>query len=83
MKALHALADDFRSASQASNDEMRVATEAMQDLQKRGMTWLGTRAKIDAKLIEVIDFLQKLLLQFTQVIDKINISSKLHLMHIG
>jgi len=76
MEALHTSADDFKSASQSSNDEMRVATEAMQGSQKRGMRWLSTRAKTDAKLVEVIDLLQNLLLQFTQTTDKINTSSE-------
>ena len=43
-------------------DQMKVSVEAMQGLQKRGMTWLSMRAKTDSKLVEVNSMLQDLLL---------------------
>jgi len=56
-------------------EQMKVSVEAMQGLQKRGMTWLSMRAKTDSKLVEVNSMLQDLLSQFVTAVEKVNQST--------
>ena len=51
------------------------SVEAMQGLQKRGMTWLSMRAKTDSKLVEVNSMLQDLLAQFVIAVERVNQST--------
>ena len=54
---------------------MKVSVEAMQGLQKRGMTWLSMRAKTDSKLVEINSTLQDLLAQFVIAVERVNQST--------
>ena len=56
-------------------DQMKVSVEAMQGLQKRGMTWLSMRAKTDSKLVEINSTLQDLLAQFVIAVERVNQST--------
>ena len=56
-------------------DQMKISVEAMQGLQKRGMTWLSMRAKTDSKLVEINSMLQDLLAQFVIAVEQVNQST--------
>ena len=56
-------------------DQMKISVEAMQGLQKRGMTWLSMRAKTDSKLVEINSMLQDLLAQFVIAVERVNQST--------
>ena len=63
-----------------SNDqsirELQKAVFAIQNIQKRGMTWLSMRAKTDEKITDLNEDLRKIVVQFSAVNDRIITSSQ-------
>ena len=63
-----------------SNDqsirELQDAVLAIQNIQKRGMTWLSMRAKTDEKITDLNEDLRKIVVQFSAVNDRIITSSQ-------
>ena len=63
-----------------SNDqsirELQKAVFAIQNIQKRGMTWLSMRARTDEKITDLNEDLRKIVVQFSAVNDRIITSSQ-------
>lgn len=68
-------ADALESSQQSAlstTEQLNAAVEAMEGVNRRGMTWLSMRAKTDSKLVVLTDQLQKMLMEFSSVADKIS-----------
>ena len=55
-----------------TGDSLNNAVEAMEGMNKRGMTWLSMRAKTDSKLVELTEQLQVIVTTFSSVSAKIS-----------
>ena len=59
----------------STGERLHAAVDAMEGINKRGMTWLSMRAKTDSKLVGLTEQLQTLLSNFTTLADKITSST--------
>jgi len=59
----------------SSTEKLSSAVEAIEGIQKRGMTWLSMRAKTDSKLTQLNENLTKLVIQYSRATEKIINSS--------
>ena len=67
--------DASQQSALATSERLNAAVDAMEGVNKRGMTWLSMRAKTDSKLVELTDQLQQMLLKFSSIADKISAST--------
>ena len=74
-KAIGDHSELLKSTVNSSTEKLSTATEAMERIQKRGMTWLSMRAKTDSKLTELNENLSKLVVQYSIAMEKIINSS--------
>ena len=70
-ESLNALETSQQSAI-STGESLNSAVEAMEGINKRGMTWLSMRAKTDSKLVELIEQLQEIVTTFSSVSEKIS-----------
>ena len=71
-KSLNAM-DTSQQTTISTGERLNNAVEAMEGINKRGMTWLSMRAKTDSKLVELTEQLQEVVATFSSV--AANISS--------
>ena len=71
-ESLNAVETSQQSAI-STGESLNSAVEAMEGVNKRGMTWLSMRAKTDSKLVELTEQLQEVVATFSSV--AANISS--------
>lgn len=62
--------------NEKSISELRNAVLSIQNIQKRGMTWLSMRAKTDEKITDLNEDLRKIVVQFSTVNERIISSSQ-------
>lgn len=67
--------DASQQTALSTSERLNAAVDAMEGVNKRGMTWLSMRAKTDSKLVELTEQLQQMLLKFSSVADKISTST--------
>lgn len=65
-ESLYALKTSQQSAI-STGESLNNAVEAMEGINKRGMTWLSMRAKTDSKLVELTEQLQEIVTTFSSV----------------
>lgn len=70
-ESLYALKTSQQSAI-STGESLNNAVEAMEGINKRGMTWLSMRAKTDSKLVELTEQLQEIVTTFSSVSEKIS-----------
>ena len=61
-----------QQSAKSTGESLNKAVEAMEGINKRGMTWLSMRAKTDSKLVELTEQLQEILTTFSSVSAKIS-----------
>ena len=67
--------DASQQSALSTSERLNAAVDAMEGVNKRGLTWLSMRAKTDSKLVELTDQLQQMLLKFSSVANKISTST--------
>ncbi|NOL46243.1 putative conserved membrane protein [Synechococcus sp. MIT S9220] len=75
-KALGEHSDLMRFTVNSSTQHLSSAVEAVEGIQKRGMTWLSMRAKTDSKLSQLNENLTQLVIKYSIITDKIIQSSE-------
>jgi hypothetical protein len=64
-------AKDVIALAYQSNERLAAATSAVEGIQKRGMTWLGMRAKTDQQLIEINGQLNSVIAGVTDITNRV------------
>lgn len=75
-KTMNLTSSSLMSSNDQSIRELQNAVLAIQNVQKRGMTWLSMRAKTDEKITDLNEDLRKIVVQFSEVNEKIISSSQ-------
>ena len=75
-KAMVNTSSSMIDVNEKSISELQNAVIAIQNIQKRGMTWLSMRAKTDEKITDLNEDLRKIVVQFASVNERIISSSQ-------